>query len=310
MTGELETGDAGAASDAPQGDSGTTPTNAGTLGEEQSPNTDAESPDAGTAEEEVSEYAIPEEYKDSKWTEGIKSEEDLWKKLANSQKLIGEKTIKPIDYDTASAEQIAEHHKSLVPEDAGAYKFGEEADPEFSKAIVPALQEAGIHPAQLKTLEPAINKIASDLVGKQHETDRSEDGYFELTEKAFGENHKEVIVQLENSYKEHLSDETKQFLDNASNKERVAFDQTVKSIIDAKDAQIKKILEEHGVEETGAQSEGEPATQKVDIDTEIEEKRAEIDKLNNKTGYKDWTAIDKAKAELKVLYGKKVKLQK
>ena len=213
-------------------------------------------------------------------------------------------------YAASTPEDVTAYHKSLVPEDATAYTFMEDADPEFSKAIIPALQESGIHPAQLKTLEPAINKIASELVGAQHAADRSEDGYFELTQKAFGENHKDIVAQLEAAYKEHVSDDTKAFLDNASNTDRVAFDQTVKSIIDAKDAEIAAIRKEYGAEETGAQGEGEPATQRVSIDDQIKAKREEIITLEGKAGQKDWNAVGKAKDDLKALYSKKVKLNK
>ena len=172
------------------------------------------------------------------------------------------------------------------------------------------MQESGIHPAQLKTLEPAINKIASDLISAQHASDRSEEGYFELTEKAFGENHKEVVVKLEEAYTAHLTDDAKKFLDNATNSERVAFDQTVKAIMDAKDAEIAQLKKEYGAEETGAQAGGDPATQKVSIDDEIAAKRKELNDLNAKSGQKDWAAINKAKEDLKGLYDKKVKLRK
>ena len=176
--------------------------------------------------------------------------------------------------------------------------------------IAPALQEAGIHPEQLKILEPALNKLASEIVGERHASDRSEDGYFKLTEEAFGEGHKDTVVKLESFYKENLSDDTKAFLDNATNSERVAFDQTVNSVIEAKDAEIAKLMKEYGVEETGAQGDGEPATQKVNIDDEISEKRKAINDMNSKAGQKDWDGINKAKVELKQLYDKKVKLGK
>lgn len=262
------------------------------------------------AQNTASEYQIPEAYRESKWAEGIKSEEDVWKKLANSQELIGKKTIQPIDYENASPEDIDAYHASIVPQDIEAYKFGEEADPEFSKAIVPALQKAGIHPAQLAVLEPLINKAASDLVGEQHAKDRSEDGYFELAKEAFGDNYKDAVAEIELAYRDNLNDDMKQFLDNATNKDRVIFDSMAKSIIDAKNAEIEKIRKEYGAEETGAQAEGgDIASGKVDIDDQINEKREELDKLNSQVGAQNWQEINKVKADIRKLYDIKAKRQ-
>ena len=310
MIGEGEAGGAPAGGESSDGGG------AASEGDNQTPDTggatdtDTGGEGAQGGEGTTPEFSVPEEYAENKWANDIKSQDDLWKQLANSQELIGKKQITPIDYETASEEDVAKYHSSIVPESPDAYKFSDDADQEFSKALIPGLQKAGIHPAQLAIIEPILNEVASDLVGKQYAVDRSEEGYFELTEKAFGENHKEVVAQIENTYKEHLSDETKAFLDNASNAERFAFDQTVKAIMDAKDAEIAKIKEEYGVEETGAQGEGEAATQKTSVEDEISKKREEIKELEAKVGNKDWNAITKAKNELQELYKKKVKLQK
>ena len=290
---------------------GSSPTNTGLPNDAQNNTPDAAAQSANEVSQEAgsgqSEFELPEDYKEKSWANKIKTQEDLYKQIDNLTELVGKKTISPIDYNTASEEDISAYHKSIVPEEVDAYKFQEDADPEFSKAIVPALQEAGIHPAQLKSLEPAINKIASELVGKQYEADRSEDGYFELTKEAFGDDHKNVVASLEAIYKEHVPEAAKSFLDNATNQERAYIDQTLKSIIDAKDAEIAKIKKDYGVSETGAQSEGDPATQRVNIDDLISEKRKEINELSSKSGQKNWDAIKKAKDDLKALYDKKVK---
>ena len=67
---------------------------------------------------ESSDFALPDEYKESKWAQKVKSQDDLFKLIENQDALIGKKTIKPIDYETATPEQITEYHKSLAPEDA------------------------------------------------------------------------------------------------------------------------------------------------------------------------------------------------
>ena len=106
-------------------------------------------------------FSLPDEYKDQKWAKGLKTQEDVWKKLANSQELIGKKVIKPIDYETATPEEISSYHSNLAPEDAGDYNFGENADPEFSKAVGDVFKEYGINTYQAEGLSEKINQIAT-----------------------------------------------------------------------------------------------------------------------------------------------------
>lgn len=61
-------------------------------------------------------FAIPEDYKESVWAQGIDSDEGLWKKLAGSQKLIGDRGAF-IPQEGASAEEIEAFIGRLDPID-------------------------------------------------------------------------------------------------------------------------------------------------------------------------------------------------
>ena len=266
--------------------------------------------DTGGTTEDVStssDFSIPEEYAENSWAEGLASNEDVWKKLANSQELIGKKTITPIDYETSSAEDIAEYHKSIVPEDVGAYQFSEDSDADFTSKIAPKMQELGIHPWQAKELEGFVNEVAAEMVGAQHDADRSEDGYLNMTKDKWGEDHESVINDLETTYKDTAPDDVQDFLDNTDNKTRFQIDQIVKAVIDEKNAEIAKIKEEYGVEETGIQADGgEKGSATETIEDQYNAKMKEVHELD-RAPKKDFAAINKAKAELQELAKKRTK---
>ena len=66
---------------------------------------------------------VPDEFKEEAWAKDIKTHEDVWKKLAGAQKLIGKKGIIPPGKD-ASKEEWDAHYKALGrPETPEGYEF-------------------------------------------------------------------------------------------------------------------------------------------------------------------------------------------
>lgn len=106
-------------------------------------------------------YKIPDAYKDKPWAAKVKSEDDLWKQLDNTQTLLGKKHVVP-DFDKATPKEIEDFVAQTRPEKIDAYDFsgGQEdytasdLDPEFGKAF----QKAGIHPK-------IGNELIKDLKG-------------------------------------------------------------------------------------------------------------------------------------------------
>lgn len=242
-------------------------------------------------------FTVPEAYKDKPWAQKLKSQDDVYKQLDNLDQMVGKKTITPIDYSKASAEEIAAHHSKLAPQDISAYKFAQPDDP-FSQAVGKTFIEAGINEYQgqaiVKALAPVIEKMENDI--KSQST--SEEGYMKLSQAAFGENFKDTIGKVEAVLKNHApDDETKKALDDMPNEHRIAVDKTVNKIVEGYEARIAKILKEHGIHESGAQGEGgqgkittDKATMQKDLRQQIreldkrphtaQEKQALIDKLN------------------------------
>lgn len=193
----------------------------------------------------ASDFALPDEYKEKSWAAKVKTQDDLYKQLDNLSTLVGKKVIQPIDYEKASAEEIAAHYKKLAPEDVESYKFSDKSDPTFAKAIAPIFQEFGITPHQAAGLEAKITEIASSMVEAQRAEDTSEEGYFKLMEASFGDKAKGVAGFVETNLRQYASDEDKAIFDGVDNATRTAIDRT-----------IFRILQAHGVKESGAQVEG------------------------------------------------------
>ena len=66
---------------------------------------------------------VPDEFKEEAWAKDLKTHEDVWKKLAGAQKLIGKKGIIPPSKDAPKEEWDA-HYKALGrPETPEGYEF-------------------------------------------------------------------------------------------------------------------------------------------------------------------------------------------
>lgn len=93
-------------------------------------------------------FKIPDEYKDKPWASKVTSEAELWKQLANTQELIGKKSVVP-DLKTATPEQREEYYKTTRPSDVSEYVFdGQMASPEIKGAVGKILMDNGISAVQ------------------------------------------------------------------------------------------------------------------------------------------------------------------
>jgi len=227
-------------------------------------------------------FTLPDEYKEKTWAGKIKSQEDAYKQIDNLTELIGKKTIKPINYEEATPEEIAAHHSSLAPEDVKDYGLTDgDGDPAFAEAVGGIFQKYGVDKYQAKGLAGEINAVAAKMVEEKTKADTSEEGYMKLMEESFGEDYKEQAGIVEKSLKEHAaSDDDRKALDELDNTQRALVDRTVHSLTKHYETRIKTLLKEHGITETSAQVEADKGSNSgVDINevrSDLRNKMAEL----------------------------------
>ena len=255
-------------------------------------NTSTEEVSVNTEQETASEFSLPDEYKEKPWASKIKSSEDVYKQLDNLNSLVGKKTITPIDYETASSEEIAEHHSKLAPESADQYNFGEGADPEFSKAVGETFQKLGITKYQADGLSAKVNEIAKGIVEKQNEVKTDADSYLTMMKESFGEDYEAAAGIVEKTLKVHANDDDKAIFDAVDNTTRAAVDRTVHSLVKQYEERINKVLKEHGIEESSAQVEAVKGQNTgVDVDGLRKDLRSKIRAMDD--GSQPYTASEK-----------------
>lgn len=239
---------------------------------------------APSTETVTTEFSIPDEYKDSSWATKVKSQDDLYKQLDNMDSLVGKKTIKPIDYETASEEEIAAYHESTAVQDIKDYTFGEGGNDDFNTAIAGVFQKVGLNKHQGDQIIAQVDEISKGVAEANFLADTSEDGYLEMSVKSFGNDHEKIIGLVENKLKEIVgSDEDKARIDTMGNNERGLIDRLVNSLSADYESKIAKLKKEYGVVETGAQSGAQTGgNSAVDVESQRNELRKEIDAMSNR----------------------------
>lgn len=219
-------------------------------------------------------FALPDEYKEASWADKVKTQDDLYKLIENQNALIGKKTIKPIDFETASDEEISAYHKSLAPEKGvEAYTWAEHSLPEITEPIAEIFVEAGINPHQQKMIASRFDEIVEKIAGEKLEADTSEEGYMAMMKESFGDNYEKSAGIVEAALKEHANNDDKKIFDEIDNKTRAAVDRTTHSVVKFYEDKIAALKKEYGVVETGAQAEGGEGSNQV---KSKEEQRKEI----------------------------------
>jgi hypothetical protein len=227
------------------------------------------------------EFSLPDEYKDKPWAAKIKSQDDVYKQLENLNGLIGKKTIQPIDYETATPEQIKEHYSKLAPEDVSKYNFGD-GDPEFQKVVGSIFQEFGINEHQASGIAAKIGEIAKGMATEAATADRSADGYLAIMKESFGNDHEKAVGLVENLLKSNLDDKDKGFMDNLDNTTKGALDRAIYKIANTYEDRIKQILDEHGIKETAAHVGGGSKNPSTDIREVQKTLRQQIRELDSR----------------------------
>ena len=213
-----------------------------------------------------SEFSLPDEYKDKPWADKVKSNDDLYKQVDNLTTLVGKKTVAPIDYATASSEEIAAHHASLAPEDVSEYGLSQEEDSkDFSDFLGDTYKEAGLTPYQAKILNEKVTAKTVEMQDAKTAAETDGEAYVKMLDESFGEGKgADVGKKIDAQIKEYAANEEDVALlrDGIPNTTRLALDRV-----------LNNILDKHGVKESGAQVDGGDG--KVAV-TNIEDTRKDL----------------------------------
>lgn len=229
-------------------------------------------PKDGTPPPANQEFKIPEEFKDKSWASKVKSQEDLWKQLANTQELIGKKSIVP-DLTKATPEEKEAYYAQTRPKSAEEYQFTADVlvDPEMKTAIGEMLLKNGISATQGSEIIKTYQAAEAKLLEAQYNPDT----FKQTMEKAFGTNWEKITGHTRNSLKSLVSSEDNKMLDSLPNSYVALIYRTLGNVVKA-----------YGVRETDAahlQSGGSPAT--TDVEGVRQTLRNEMAVLRTKPGH-------------------------
>lgn len=186
-------------------------------------------------------YKVPDAYKDKPWASKIKSDDDLWKQLDNTQQLIGKKSIAP-DFDKATPEEIEDYVKQTRPADVKAYQFAEGTDDAIKGVLSESLFKNGVTPYQANS----VIKAFQDAEKVQTAAFYSTDGMSKEFEKSFGADWKKISGDTINVIKANVSPEDAKALDGLPNPMLAL---TLRA--------INQIVTKYGIEEKGAHTSAE-----------------------------------------------------
>lgn len=250
---------------------------------------------------EPSSFSIPEEYADRGWAEKIKTPDDLWKQLDNTQSLLGKRPA-GIPQDDATPEQWDEFYKAKGrPDSPDKYEL---SDPEglpddidlspFKAKAQPILHAAGLSPKEAERVWSEYLKAemsAADAIKASHAeaTAKYDEEFDALAKEKFGDNYDAANEAAQKFLNESLDEKLRLNIAEADPRTQVAL------IAAASEMQnkINAIKKEYSGEDTitvGDQASG----------TSITEARGELAKLRASAAAKDFTHPESAKTRARI----------
>lgn len=190
----------------------------------EAPATEAAVSDTAAAVEEnvlpeapqQSEFVVPDAYKDKAWISKIKSLDDLWKQLDNTQSLVGKKFLHP-DFDKATPEELEKFYSNVRPADKQKYaeslEFGSSVDDGSKEFFTDMLHKNGVHP---KVANEMIKAYEAKL-GEQSQAMYDKDAFMGILEKSFGAGYEKEAGVVTQSLKATLSPDDQAMLEGMPN---------------------------------------------------------------------------------------------
>lgn len=194
-------------------------------------------------------FKIPDEYKDKPWAAKVTSEAELWKQLANTQELIGKKSIVP-DLKTASPEDKEAFYKQMRPADVSEYQFAGEPVPALKEGLAKAMMENGISATQAN---PVIAKY-QELGAAEQEKLFDPEGFKTTMKDAFGDNWEQTTGAAYNNLKAMMSPQDQAMMQALPNPYVAMIYRTLGSV----DKATQNMMKRYGVKETNLAHFSEP----------------------------------------------------
>lgn len=171
--------------------------------------------DHNTTTAAATDFKVPDEYKDKAWAGKVKTQDDLWKQLANAQELIGKKSVVP-DLAKATPEEREAYYAQLRPASADEYVFpdtGMPMPPEMKTTVTDMFMKNGVSAVQANDIIKAYQDMGNKQLAAMYDPKE-----FETTlETAFGKDWKAVTGTVRNSLKGMMSEADQKALDNLPN---------------------------------------------------------------------------------------------
>jgi hypothetical protein len=213
-----------------------------------------------------SSFKIPDEYKDKPWAAKVTSEAELWKQLANTQELIGKKSIVP-DLKTATPEDREAFYAQMRPADVSEYQFAGEPVPALKEGLAKAMMENGISATQAN---PVIAKYQE--LGQAEQEKLFDPEAFKTTMKtSFGDNWEQSTGVAYNNLKAMMSPEDQAMMGALPNPYVSMIYRTLINV----DKATQNMMKRYGVKETALAHFSDPAATN-NAGGDIEGKRATI----------------------------------
>lgn len=217
----------------------------------------------------ATEFKIPDAYKEKPWASKIKTEDDVYKQIDNLNSLVGKKSVLP-DLKTAKPEELDSYFSQLRPQDKAAYKFADITPQPLKEVYADALYDAGVSEYQANKLIGKISEFEKAEMAKL----QSPEEFDKKAKEIFGEGAKERTDSLFKSLVELnvLGEKEKLVYDMSTNDQQLM----LYKLADAYEAKFKKLAEEYGAKETGAQTGGSGTPAPIDLAAEADKLYTEI----------------------------------
>lgn len=159
----------------------------------QEPTNEITSEQTSVESSETSSFDIPDQYKESAWTEKVSSNDDLWKMTANLQEMIGKRPA-GIPSENSSDDEWLKFNKALGVPDEPNYEFNSLDDlPEgldlegYDKTARDLFHKAGLTPKQAKILRDEY--IKSEIGASEAKSAELDTKFDEIVKENFGDDY-------------------------------------------------------------------------------------------------------------------------
>lgn len=232
-----------------------------------SPTPPVDTPIANGADPSPPAFTVPDAYKEKVWAKGMKSTDDLWKQIDNTQALIGKKMVAP-DLEKATPKEIEDYYATLRPADKAAYQFDEEIPAEQKTAYADMLHKHGISAKQGNDLIKDYMAMEKATVEKMYD----KDSFLAELKTSFGAEHEKVAGQAAKTLAANLNAEDKALLEKVPNQFLGLIYRTVANLNKA-----------YGASESGAPANSAPGNiGAVDVEAQATKIRNDIQALTSR----------------------------